>query len=170
MDVLTSPPNPPPAPPEVNHNPVAESIYCINFGTPAHRVLAGPNQDLYFVTPFVDSSFYPWELNPGVTNPNDPFYQHQGGCFPTVDAIVAAAEDHEFGTDTTSHYTEVRDFLAVPTNNPGYLAEPIVGSSAEVVNNAIFALYQAVQDAGIPEPPIGLPDNINYPPYRTCGQ
>jgi len=174
MDVLTSPPYPPPAPPEVNHNPVAESAYCVNFGTPAHEVLVGPTRTLYFVTPLVDSSSYPWELNPGVTNPNDPFYQNQGGCppFPTIAAIVAAAENHEFGTGpgTTSHYTETRDFLAVPAQNPGPLSEPIVRNTAQDVSAAIQALYQAVLNAGSVEPPIGLPDFINYPPYQTCGQ
>jgi hypothetical protein len=170
MDVLTSPPNPPPPPPEVNRNPVAESAYCVSFGPPALKVDSGPNRNLYFVTPFSDSSSYPWELNPGVTNPDDDFYQHQGACFPSISVIVADAEEHEFGTDTTSHYTEMRDFLAVPAQNPGPLAESIVRNSAQDVIAAIQAKYQAAVNAGSQEPPNGLPDNINYPPYRTCDQ
>ncbi|MGA3096515.1 MAG: hypothetical protein ABSF25_08690 [Bryobacteraceae bacterium] len=168
MNLLTSPPDPT----EGSTNGVAQSVYCYGFTYNDTPVPAGgPNEGLYYVlAPLTDLSSYPWELNPGVTDPDDPFYQHQGGCFPTIDAIVAAAEAHEFGIATTSHYTEVRDYLAIPAQNPDPLSEALVRLSDGDIRKAIQAMYQAAHDAGNVEPPIGLPPNINYPPYRTCGQ
>ena len=130
---------------------------------------AGPNQGLAYLTSVTDSSAFGWELNPGLTNPSDPFYQHQGNCFPTVQQIVNAVQAHEIGQPGPSHYSEAA--ASLQSNNPATAAEAVVAASAsfqQAANSAIGAAYQAAANAAAFEPPLNLPSNINYPPYRTC--
>jgi hypothetical protein len=150
---------------------MGESSYAFNFGIGTGQVTGGPNNGLFFVTSLTDSSSYIWELNPGLTNSGDPFYQAQSGtCWAGVQAIIDAVKAHEYGEPGPSHYTEVRDFLAVASNNPATAAESAVGQSISDLNKAVKDAYGAAFNAGVPEPPGGatLPPNINYPPYTTC--
>lgn len=100
-----------------------------------------------------------------LTNPSDPFYQHQGNCFPTLQQIVSAVQAHEIGLPGPSHYSEL--VADLQSNNPATAAEAVV-DAPESANTAIAAVYQAAQNAAAVEVPTNLPANINYPPYRTC--
>jgi hypothetical protein len=128
----------------------------------------GPNANIYYVTSFTDSSVFVWELNPGLTNTSDPFYQHQGPqggtCFPTIAQITGAVQAHEVGP-APSHYSEVQ--AAPASNNPASIASSVVGSAQYVIGQ-VDAAYSDAYNAGLVEPPTNLPTNINYPPYRTC--
>ena len=109
------------------------------------------------MTSFTDSSAFIWDLNPGLTNPSDPFYQHQGNCFPTVSQIVSAVQAHEVGVPGPSHYSEVQSALA--SNNPASLANTDAGSTSQIQRD-INDVYQAAGNAGAVEPPTNLPPNI----------
>jgi hypothetical protein len=154
---------------------MGESGYNFEFGIITTHISTGPNLGLAFVASLTDNGSYVWELNPGLTNPNAPFYQAQSGaygtCWAGVAAITAAVQLHEFGVvPEPSHYTEIQDFLAISANNPATVAEGAIGGSDQTLQNAVQAAYQAARNAGIPEPQGGaaLPSPINYPPYTIC--
>ncbi len=130
-------------------------------------IQAGPNQGLLFVTSVTDESAFGWELNPGLTTPSDPFYQHQGNCYSTVAQIVAAVQAHEAGSPGPSHYSEAQAALA--SNNPGTVAESLVVSSQDKIDDAIKAAYNSVVSAAGVEPLNDLSAlKINFPPYQSC--
>ena len=170
MDTLQSPTVDDPQP------TLSESGYAFQFNAPTQEVSGGPNDKLFYVTSLTDQSSYVWELNPGLANPNDPFYKAQGPaygtCWAGASAIIAAAQLHEYGTvpGQPSHYTEVRDFLAQSATNPGTKAEGAVGASDADLNKIIGDAYAAALAAGAPEPQGGaaLPSQINFPPYVIC--
>lgn len=143
-------------------HPRSKLLYIIVSGRPA------PIVETRRGTSFSDSSAYIWELNPGLTNTSDPFYQHQGpqggSCWATIAQITSAVQTHEVGT-TQSHYSEVK--AAWASENPATVANTIVGSS-QYVFGQVAAAYSNAFSAGTVEPPTDLPANINYSPYSTC--
>jgi hypothetical protein len=160
------------SPPDTSPGSMGQSAYgyCYHFQPSPAINDSGPNQGLAYLISVTDCSAFGWELNPGLTNPTDPFYQHQGNCFPTVQQIIDAVRAHEIGLPGPSHYSQLVAFL--PSNNPATAAEAVVaaaGSLSQAADNAILPVYQAAQGAAaFPEPPTNLPANINYSPYRTC--
>ncbi|MBV9760722.1 MAG: hypothetical protein JO340_09165 [Acidobacteriaceae bacterium] len=155
------------SPPTTEDGSFGASTYAYNYNFTSGAANSGPNAGIYYVTSFTDSSKYAWELNPGVTNPSDPFYQHQGNCFATISQITAAVQAHEVGVPGPSHYSEVQ--TALSSNNPASVANNSVGSTSSLSTD-FSSTYQTVASAGAPEPPSNLPSNINYPPYQTCPQ
>ena len=151
------------------------SLYTFGFSESAPAPIpSGPNTGFVYVGAFSDTSTYVYELNPGITNLNDPFYQHQyGRCgIPSAAAIVAAVTTHEAGL-TNSHWSEVASALG--GSNPGTLAEGSIGTPGTnpqtwitSLNQTITATYQSAFNAGKTEPTTNLPNNINYAPYSTC--
>lgn len=149
--------------------------YAYTFGIAASISDGGPNKGYQYVSAFTDSSTYIYELNPGLTNSADPFYQHQyGQCgFPSVAQIIAAVQAHEY-SGSQSHYSEVAAFLAGTnqTTDPSKVAEQIIANPSQgqitstTVQDAVNPLYLNIQSAGNPEPPVNLPANINYSPYQ----
>lgn len=149
--------------------------FGFNFSDGAISVSSGPNTGFVYINSFNDTSVFVYELNPGITNSSDPFYQHQyGACgIPSAATIVAAVTAHEAGS-TNSHWSEVSSALA--SSNPGTVAEGSVGSPGtnpstwivSSINPTIQAAYQSAATAGGVEPPTNLPNNINYVPYTTC--
>jgi hypothetical protein len=155
------------SPPTTEEGSFGASTYAYNFNFNSGAANSGPNAGVYYVTSFTDSSQYAWELNPGLTNSSDPFYQHQGNCFATISQITAAVQAHEVRVPGPSHYSEVQSALA--SNNPASVANSYYGSSSYIQGD-LKAPYSAAFSAGAPEPPTNLPSNINYPPYQTCPQ
>ena len=67
----------------------------------AASIASGPNTGYTYVTGLNTSgSTFTYELNPGITNSSDPFYQHQfGACgVPTAAQIASAVTAHEAGS------------------------------------------------------------------------
>jgi hypothetical protein len=147
---------------------MGESLYAPYFAFQPAFPGSGPNSGVYYVTSFTDSSVFVWELNPGLANPNDPFYLHQGpqggSCWATIAQITSAVQAHEV-SGSPSHYSEVQASLA--SNNPASQANSAVGSQSSI-HNAIAGAYESAIAAGRAEPPTNLPPNINYVPYATC--
>jgi hypothetical protein len=154
------------SPPDTSEGALGQSAYGTEYTFKPAAVTSGPNNGLIYITSVTDASSFGWELNPGLTNANDPFYLHQGNCFPSVSTIVAAVKAHEVGLPGPSHYSQAKDSLA--RNNPGTAAEVIVATNTNRIDDPIQAAYQAAVTAAGVEPPTNLPANINYPPYRIC--
>ena len=164
MGTLTSPPS-------GAEGTFGQSAYVFNYSFTYSTPNTGPNAGYTYITSFTDASAYIYELNPGLTNPNDPFYTHQyGNCgIPSVSQIVAAVQAHEYAS-TPSHYSEIS--VALAGNNPGPVAEQVVANPLQNIGNnlaqAVDPVYQSALNAGKVEPPTNLPSNINNPPYVTC--
>ena len=154
------------SPPDTSEGSLGQSLYAFSFQWQSSSPQSGPNTGLHFISSFTDSSAFAWELNPGLTDPNDAFYQHQGNCFASISQIVSAVQSHEVGTLGPSHYSEVQAALA--NNNPATVAAGLLKANDNDFDNDIRAVYQSAFSAGTVEPPTNLPPNINYPPYGTC--
>ena len=155
------------SPPTTDEGSMGQAAYGWGYTATWPSVQSGPNQGLFYVTGLSDTSAYGWELNPGLTNSSDPFYQHQGNCYASVSQIVAAVQAHEVGMPGPSHYSEVQAALAA--NNPGTVAEAAVGGTQAGIKGQIDSAYQSAFDAGTVEPPGNLSTlRINYPPYQSC--
>lgn len=156
------------SPPTTAEGTFGTSAFAAKWSDTTAAPQNGPNAGLYYIASLSDSSLYVWELNPGLTNNNDPFYQHQGpqggSCWATIPGITSAVQAHEIGA-TSSHYSEVK--AALTSENPGVIANSIVGSSQQVLDG-VRAAYTNAINAGKAEPPTNLPTNINYYPYATC--
>jgi hypothetical protein len=135
-------------------------------------ISSGPNTGLVYVTSLDTSgSSFSYELNPGITNSSDPFYQHQyGACgIPSASMIANAVIAHEAGPQN-SHWAEGATQLALA--NPGPVAEPVVGTTPSSIVSSLVGqltpMFNAVAQAASVEPSVNLPAGINYPPYQTC--
>ena len=159
------------SPPTTAEGTFGASAYASGYSVSTEAVQSGPNTGIYYVSAFSDLSAYPWELNPGVTNSSDPFYQHQGpqggSCWATIAQITSAVQAHEIGA-SSSHFAEVQAALA--SDNPATVVNAFLGSSNSTtqLDDSLNSVYQAAYNAGQPEPPTNLPTNINYAPYSTC--
>ena len=95
------------------------SAYGWGYDVDTPVITRGPNLGLYFVTSLTDQSVYGWELNPGLTNSSDPFYQAQSkACWAGVTVIIAAVQNHETGQP--SHYSEVNGSLGKQQSRPPF--------------------------------------------------
>ncbi len=172
LPVLTSPPT-------TSEGSFGYSGYQYRFQVNAAASIAsGPNDGYTYVTSLgTAGSTFTYELNPGITNSSDPFYQHQfGACgIPTAAQIASAVTAHEAGAQN-SHWAEgVSKFASA---NPGPVAEEQIGppgtnpttfaNNLAATGGQLDSMFQAVVSAISVEPPTNLPANINYPPYRTC--
>jgi hypothetical protein len=161
------------SPPTTDEGSMAQSAYGFSFSVqPSSPVQNGPNTGLLYAMGFTDRSVFGWEMNPALTNADDPFYKAQGGCFATVQQIINVVQNHEAGPlPAQSHYSELQAFLAVPANNPATVAEGAWGNTTADLTTLINAAYQAAVNSAAPEPPGDLSSlRINYPPYQQCGQ
>jgi hypothetical protein len=165
------------SPPTTAEGSFGQSMYVYSFNLGTSEILSGPNSGFDYVTALNTSASYPYELNPGITNPNDPFYQHQyGKCgVPTAQVIAGLVTAHEAGSQN-SHWAEVAAQLA--KQNPGPVAEGSIGlpgtppqalaDKLDPPNGPLDSLFKNAANAGNVEPPVNLPAGINYPPYTSC--
>ncbi len=163
MPALTSPPS-------GAEGTYGQSAYAYVWSFTSAAINSGPNTGYSYISTLTDTSKYIYELNPGLTNPQDPFYTHQyGRCgIPSVSQIVSAVQTHEYAGNP-SHYSEIA--AALSSNNPGVTAEAVVALTSDIRNVAtqkIQPVYDAAVHAGDVEPPTNLPPNINIPPYQPC--
>ncbi len=153
MATLTSPPT-------GEEGTFGQSAYNYNYTFNSATISGGPNGGYSYITSFSDSSVYIFELNPGLTNRNDPFYTHQyGNCgIPSAIQIASAVRSHEVYA-TPSHYSEVA--AALNNNNPGPAAEAAIAAPNQsiqtIVNQTVKPIYQSAVNAGNVEPPTNLP-------------
>jgi hypothetical protein len=158
LDTLVSPPT-------TDEGSMGEAAYGWGYHA-GNSTGSGPNAGIYYVSSFTDQSLLGWEVNPALQNPNDPFYQSQGGCYATVSEIFSRVQSHEAGA-TSSHWSEGQ--AALQQHNPAAVAEASVSFNPGDLTTDINNAYIAVKNAAAPEPPNNLSDlRINYWPYPPC--
>lgn len=164
-----------PYPPTTEDGSLGQSTYAGSFNWNYGQAGGGPNAGYAWVISLSPSASFPYELNPGITNSSDTFYQHQGpACsgWANISDIVSLVVSHEAGS-TNSHWAYGN--AANSQSNPGTLAEKDFAVPSGAGNfptnekGTITGYFNAITSAAAQEPPSNLSGlAINWYPYQPC--